>query len=453
MQLKLSRKFLFGILVVQAAILAVAFYWFSGKMAQSQLDREAGIFDVTTNLQLSERIRDPDNSLTDALVGTLRYISKLEGIFGACLFNEFQERVFCIPEFLSEQEKERLPREATASLLSDLHLDIAETATLYNQPAYVLQMDIPLKGSRDQIIGYLRFYRDAEEFARAMNNQRFLLWSLGVLAIILTGAITAFLFSAYSGRLERSERILRAKNEELLNAQRHLLLSTQMTAVGSMTAHLIHDLKSYANLITGCLAATRQQEEANGKTLEEAERISREMATRIREFLALLRNNSADFQSTYAPDEVLTILLQKLKPVAEQAHLTLDFQNHMESFAVDFRKGNFLILILQNLLHNAIESTDPGKAVHLRLSKSGSAAEFLVSDEGKGIPEDERGQLFLPQNSLKKGGTGLGLALCAQMAYHIGAEIDLVSSGPEGSQFRISLPLGENEFHSNHGTN
>jgi signal transduction histidine kinase len=108
---------------------------------------------------------------------------------------------------------------------------------------------------------------------------------------------------------------------------------------------------------------------------------------------------------------------------------------------VDFQKGNFLILILQDLLHNAIESSSAGKPVRLCAEHLGTGLQIIVEDEGPGIPFDRQETLFHPRNSLKKGGTGLGLVLCSQMAIHIGASVELLSSDQSGSRFCVRLPL------------
>jgi len=48
--------------------------------------------------------------------------------------------------------------------------------------------------------------------------------------------------------------------------------------------------------------------------------------------------------------------------------------------------------------------------------------------------------LFKPVRSTKEGGSGIGLALCRQLAAHLGAEIGLERTGPNGCLFVVSMP-------------
>jgi signal transduction histidine kinase len=49
--------------------------------------------------------------------------------------------------------------------------------------------------------------------------------------------------------------------------------------------------------------------------------------------------------------------------------------------------------------------------------------------------------LFKPGGSSRPGGSGLGLAISQLLARQIGAELALVSTGPAGTVFRVTMPL------------
>jgi signal transduction histidine kinase len=55
------------------------------------------------------------------------------------------------------------------------------------------------------------------------------------------------------------------------------------------------------------------------------------------------------------------------------------------------------------------------------------------------VPAEAVPNLFTPCNSSKKGGSGIGLAISRQLARHLGAELELASTGAEGSMFRLTL--------------
>jgi signal transduction histidine kinase len=66
-----------------------------------------------------------------------------------------------------------------------------------------------------------------------------------------------------------------------------------------------------------------------------------------------------------------------------------------------------------------------------------------VSDDGPGIPAEERTQVFerfrRGRDAATTGGTGLGLALSRELARAMGGDVALVDGAP-GTRFRLSLP-------------
>lgn len=440
--MNISRKVLLVILASQMFILGIAFWGFSAELKRSHLQREARVFQVTTNLQYSELLLNPDTSASEAMIATARHISRMPGLLGVTLFNDTGTAVLSVPEQLPAADLQTLEKTPQARMLTGGAVENLRPRGDGYPGGPVLQIDIPLPGVRGEPVAFIRFYRDASGVAAEINRQKQNLLLLGALAILLSTGITSFVFIFNDRRLRRNERMLRAKNEQLLNAQRHLLLSSQMNAVGSMTAHLIHDLKSYSSRITMQLMALNSRKNGEIRELKQVHECAAEMDRHIREFLGFLRSNASEFQSTYAVADLLEILRKKFVPVAEKGRITLDFSHAGPAFELDFKKGNFLLLILQNLLHNAIECTPEQGRVVLTAERNGNTAEFVVLDEGPGIPPEEQRTIFMPKHSFKQGGTGLGLAICAQMSYHIGAGISLESSGSTGSAFKVTLPLG-----------
>jgi signal transduction histidine kinase len=110
---------------------------------------------------------------------------------------------------------------------------------------------------------------------------------------------------------------------------------------------------------------------------------------------------------------------------------------------IDSHRGSLLCLIASNLVHNAVVASEPGGPVRVSLVDSGWAVVMTVSDEGAGIPESVQKNLFKPGRSGRPGGSGLGLAISQLLARQIGAEMVLLSTGPGGTTFRVTLPLGD----------
>src|SRR5207237_5724128 len=104
-----------------------------------------------------------------------------------------------------------------------------------------------------------------------------------------------------------------------------------------------------------------------------------------------------------------------------------------------------LVEVLENLLSNAVKYSPDGGAVTVEIGRERDNAVIRVRDEGLGVPEAERGQIFerFFRASVAKpyGGVGLGLYISKEIVNRMGGDIVLESSGQTGSVFRVSLPL------------
>jgi signal transduction histidine kinase len=67
--------------------------------------------------------------------------------------------------------------------------------------------------------------------------------------------------------------------------------------------------------------------------------------------------------------------------------------------------------------------------------------EIYIQDSGPGVSEENRGRIFEPFVTTKKGGTGLGLTVSYGIIAAHGGSLDLVMGHGTGACFRLSLPL------------
>ena len=106
-------------------------------------------------------------------------------------------------------------------------------------------------------------------------------------------------------------------------------------------------------------------------------------------------------------------------------------------------QANLLLPILQNLVQNALE-TDTRTKVFLQLEKVDSRITFLIADNGPGVPEQMKENLFSPTQSGKEHGSGLGLAICKGLAEQMNGIVFMRSSTSNGTTFCVEIqPEGD----------
>jgi signal transduction histidine kinase len=103
-----------------------------------------------------------------------------------------------------------------------------------------------------------------------------------------------------------------------------------------------------------------------------------------------------------------------------------------------------------NLLDNAIRHTQADACIELTLREEDGAAIVEVGDDGPGIPEAMRAQVFDrfvrgqgPSDTARGNGTGLGLAIVAAVTASHGGSVEAAESKAGGALFVARIPLAE----------
>lgn len=99
--------------------------------------------------------------------------------------------------------------------------------------------------------------------------------------------------------------------------------------------------------------------------------------------------------------------------------------------------------VVDNLIGNALRHTDRGGRVILAARRKADRLIIDVDDDGEGIPHSQQARVFEPfaQVGNRRGGVGLGLALCKEIVLLHGGSISMESIPGQGARFTIALPL------------
>jgi len=101
--------------------------------------------------------------------------------------------------------------------------------------------------------------------------------------------------------------------------------------------------------------------------------------------------------------------------------------------------------VLGNLLENAVRHGSG--TVTIVVEPAGDGASVTVTDEGEGIPDEQRDRVFTRfWRSGRRGGTGLGLYIVRGLVEAHGGQIEVGSAPGGGARFRFVLPAATPDF-------
>jgi two-component system C4-dicarboxylate transport sensor histidine kinase DctB len=230
---------------------------------------------------------------------------------------------------------------------------------------------------------------------------------------------------------------------ELRNVQHELVQANRLSILGQVAAGVAHEINQPV--------ATIRAFADNARTLLKRDRMAE--ANENLENIAAL----TDRIGTITGD--LKILARKGRTAAEPVSLKLviegavmllrsRFSGQMDALDIVLPDQDLKVLgsrirleqILINLLQNALEATEAIDAarVEVRVREEGDMVLLSVSDNGTGIPEAIRAQLFSPFNTSKESGLGLGLVISNDIASDYGGRIEVTSS-EAGTSFSVYL--------------
>jgi signal transduction histidine kinase len=234
-------------------------------------------------------------------------------------------------------------------------------------------------------------------------------------------------------------RRLAERTANLQQANQQLALAARTSAVGAVTAHLIHGLKNPLGGLQTFVATRGGQDGDGDPDWEQAVASTRRMQALIAEVVAVLREEQAGQHYELTVAELAEIVSGRVANLVKEKGIV--FVVHLKTeLTLSNRVANLTSLILVNLLQNAVQATPAGRRVELEIRSQEKTLAFEVRDEGPGLPAAVAQNLFAPCTSARRGGSGIGLAISKQLANHLGAALELKSTSAAGCCFVLALP-------------
>jgi signal transduction histidine kinase len=200
---------------------------------------------------------------------------------------------------------------------------------------------------------------------------------------------------------------------------------------------LRHEVLNGTQKIDGYTSLLREQVGDDTDTARWLE-ISSASNDDIAEFIQSIRQimDITDHEPDLEPVDVVSVIEEEASLVQQDGPAQVDVEGPDSAFVL---AGDLANRVFRNLFDNAIEHNDDDVEIGVTV-ETGEESEWVcvrVRDDGSGIPDSKCATVFEPPQS---GDHGYGLYLVDNLVELYGGTLDLVETGPEGTEFLVRLP-------------
>ncbi len=220
----------------------------------------------------------------------------------------------------------------------------------------------------------------------------------------------------------------------------------RLESAGTLSAGIAHQINNpIGSILTGSQFALISLEDNDLENVKQTLKDNIEQATRCGTIVRSLLHFSARETPTTGRENLVEIVRRSREfaiSYAGETSITIEISGHLEPLWVDVNPIE-IEQVLINLLCNAIESQPASKQVDVSLSTFDARARIEIQDDGCGISEADRAQIFDPfyTTRIREGGSGLGLSVAHGIVRDHGGSMDVESRTGHGTRFGVELPL------------
>ena len=248
---------------------------------------------------------------------------------------------------------------------------------------------------------------------------------------------------------------LKLAEEQVRQQAVDLKRAAQLSFVGELAAGLAHEVKNPLAGIQGAVDILIRRRDANDPELEALEGVRHQVERIDGTVRALLdrarprRLNPTHTSLTELTQRAVTVARAQLIGGATLSdRVRIEFEPPLADIELSADAAQVEDAVL-NLIINALEAIEDEGEVKVSVTRAESDSEeeteeeavIEVSDNGRGIKEEDLARIFNPFFTTTQGGTGLGLPAVRRIARAHGGRIEVRSTLGKGSTFTLHLPM------------
>ncbi|WP_258876461.1 DUF4118 domain-containing protein [Clostridium sp. CM028] len=246
---------------------------------------------------------------------------------------------------------------------------------------------------------------------------------------------------------------LAIEREELYEKKRQINLETESERLrGNILRSISHDLRTPLTGILGSVSTISDNYDVlDNDTKKELLEIIYEdtswLIHSVENILSMTRIDEGKLEIKKEVEIVEELVAESISRVTRFSgshNIKIELPEKMVILFVD---GLLIEQVFINLIDNAIKYSQSDSIIEVKVTEKEDSVVFEVSDNGKGIPEEDIPTIFdrfytrAKSNSLEKRGIGLGLAICKSIIEAHGGYIEALNNSSGGATFRFGLPV------------
>ncbi len=232
---------------------------------------------------------------------------------------------------------------------------------------------------------------------------------------------------------------------ELHEAQRKVVQSERLAAIGQMVTGLAHESRNALQRARGCLDLLELDLEGQTEQLDLVSRVRRSLGDLQRNYEEV-KNYAAPINLRLEPVDLESLIRTTFEDIrcefdSPDHQLSIDTRNGLATVQADAHR---LGQVFANVFENAIAASPQGANIHVTVHARGSGTDsrqiVRIADKGYGMSPETTRRLFEPFYTTKHHGTGLGMAICKRIVQEHGGAIAAASELDVGTTITIELP-------------
>jgi signal transduction histidine kinase len=413
-------------------------------LGQQLMEREASISAefLNSTVQVEEATRFFFGARMDPEVPEMEeffnHVASMPAVFRANVYSS-------TGEILWSSDRELIGRRFTnnQSLMGALRgevqpelgvLDRGQKAEHVGLPDYVTQFVeyyIPI-WSRDgrQVVGAVEVYKAPSDLLRSIENVQFFARIGGLIAGLALFSMLLVVV-LYTGWI-------------LYRQEKRLIETERLAVVGEMASTVAHGLRNPLAAIRSCAELVSEDaipDESRRTVQDIIDQVDR-LEAWIRSFLIRTREDPRGEQEVASVEKVVRQCIENFRPQMEKRGIHVQIEEAVSPMQVSASAAE-LEQVMSSIIANGIEAMNDGGTLTVGWQAApGGRVSIRIADTGPGISSEQMEKIFVPFETSKSSGLGIGLALARRIAERLGGTLDLRNRGSalRGVEVILSIP-------------